>query len=343
MIDLSPHNDHRPPSQEISIKILSGLTILVLLATVIVYLPALVPFPAIFLILGNQVFRIVILFISVFLLLHHLSTGTKKLVFASVVILALVSFELMKTIPFLSGNGKSQYNKIIRVESFNIAGAPTSHTTVGSLNRGSVDIACLQEVPVKAIPKLLKYAESIHNYPYNSYCTLFDEAESALVLFSRYPIIHSETFELSPGNNSDYSRQCLKTVIQVDSDTVHVFGVHLEPLKVEGEDISANVRWKRRAAQAKLLAKTVKKLEGKVILMGDFNATPTEPIMKPVFKSLDDSWMKGGRGLGGTWVYDMPLFRIDYIFHKGFTGIKIASALKSTVSDHRAYRVDLIP
>ncbi len=71
------------------------------------------------------------------------------------------------------------------------------------------------------------------------------------------------------------------------------------------------------------------------VLMGDFNTTPDDPILKP----LDGIMREAGPLLeGGTFPSHAPERRIDYLFAGPGVTLERAEVLPVTVSDHRPVR-----
>ena len=60
----------------------------------------------------------------------------------------------------------------------------------------------------------------------------------------------------------------------------------------------------------------------KTILMGDFNTTPENKVLKPIRERLKDTDGFNPIKNHGTYPSDKPDVKIDYIFYKGLTCIK---------------------
>ncbi|MDD4848141.1 MAG: endonuclease/exonuclease/phosphatase family protein, partial [Bacteroidales bacterium] len=67
--------------------------------------------------------------------------------------------------------------------------------------------------------------------------------------------------------------------------------------------------------QARLVHQFISQSPYPVIVCGDFNDTPGSYSYQQVSKGLKDGFLEAGQGFGQTFNGDIPLMRIDYIFH----------------------------
>jgi endonuclease/exonuclease/phosphatase family metal-dependent hydrolase len=128
--------------------------------------------------------------------------------------------------------------------------------------------------------------------------------------------------------------------LDMGSDTVRVFNVHLESLRFKHEDYSfisefdlqfekdekvqegylrifgkLKTAFTKRAGQVDNLAGLVKWSPHPVILCGDFNDTPNSYTYQQLTSGLSDAFVASGSGFGNTYIGNLPSFRIDYILH----------------------------
>ncbi|NQU05541.1 MAG: endonuclease/exonuclease/phosphatase family protein [Calditrichaeota bacterium] len=100
--------------------------------------------------------------------------------------------------------------------------------------------------------------------------------------------------------------------------------------------------WKVRLEQARAIAHEIDRINGPLIVLGDFNTTPTDRIFRIICSQLTDTWVETGKSLGLTWHLEAPLFRIDYILYKNFQAAANGKLYTFRYSsDHLVYNVDL--
>jgi len=106
----------------------------------------------------------------------------------------------------------------------------------------------------------------------------------------------------------------------------------------EIKDISFRLRdaFIKRASQAKIISKHIQNSPYPVIVCGDFNDVPVSYTYRKMKKSLNDSYIEAGKGIGTTYKGKFPAFRIDFIFHS-----KDLNCLKFNI--HDVYLSDHFP
>jgi endonuclease/exonuclease/phosphatase family metal-dependent hydrolase len=158
-----------------------------------------------------------------------------------------------------------------------------------------------------------------------------------LATFSAFPIVNKGmiTFPRRAGN------MCIYTDLLIGKDTVRVYNVHFQSIGLSAEDFLfiesiTNVEqitdrnyltrgskrilgrlvnaYRQRAVQVKLVADHIEQCPYPVILAGDFNDTPHSYAYRIFTRRLSDAF-KAGRGMGATYIWDLPGFRIDYILY----------------------------
>jgi len=154
--------------------------------------------------------------------------------------------------------------------------------------------------------------------------------------FSKYPIVtrHKDLLpQPAPLNNIIY------TDIKINNDTIRVFNAHLESIRlvdtnyrtIEGirhhdysfrEYLGSKEIMKKckkaasiRAMQAECLAKAIHQSPYPLLVCGDFNDIALSYAYHVVktHNHLIDAFNNSGNGFGGTYIGELPSFRIDYI------------------------------
>ncbi|QKX05988.1 endonuclease/exonuclease/phosphatase family protein [Aquimarina sp. TRL1] len=178
------------------------------------------------------------------------------------------------------------------------------------------DIFCAQEYYDNPDIDFSQYA---HKYQiYNN-----DNGELALVIYTRYPIVHKGSLNLkNTANNIIFAD------IAIPNDTVRVYNVHLQSHKLNSqiEDLDLNeensdkllrsiqVSFKKQQTQAEKLMTHMSASPYKNIIMGDFNNTAYSYVYEKIkSKGLKDAYKEAGEGFGKTFKFDLFPARIDFI------------------------------
>lgn len=221
------------------------------------------------------------------------------------------------------------------------------------------DILCLQEFYTSENPRdhdnkadlshtlglPYRYFSSNHNYENN---------HSGVILFSRYPIIHTEKIKLL-AQYADESA-LFADVVPRPGDTIRIFTLHLQSVYLSHQDLSGLQKVKlqedtgfvasriilgklrtafaKRSRQARTMAQEISKSPYPVILCGDFNDTPNSYAYFKIRGALQDAFLKKGFGLGRTYSGIAPTLRIDYIFCSRQFSVASFQRIKRALSDH---------
>lgn len=193
-----------------------------------------------------------------------------------------------------------------------------------------------------------------------------DDKIWGMATFSAFPIVGRGeiNFTSTFGNRGIYSDLLMGT------DTVRIYNVHLQSVRI-GEDqylmldqIMMNKSLKgvgfnaligdlklliyrmvhgfiERGKQADQVAEHIENCPYPVILCGDFNDTPSSYAYQRLSKSLQDTFVERGFGIGSTFVR-LPFFRIDNIFHDGHFRAMDHTVYKPVLSDHFAISSTLV-
>lgn len=180
-----------------------------------------------------------------------------------------------------------------------------------------------------------------------------DKKHYGLATFSRFPIINKGAirFENSTSNSGIYSD------IVIDRDTIRVFNIHLESIRLSGDDykfvtefIDPGIQsqsssssiilgkfrraFAKRSGQAETVADYIKQSPYPVIVSGDFNDTPVSYVYQQIANGLQDAFLESGFGFGSTYSGNIPFIRIDYILHSDRLNATGFQAHKVQYSDH---------
>jgi len=201
------------------------------------------------------------------------------------------------------------------------------------------DVVCFQEFfhgNEKSFPTIEPFLEKSEtkNYHVDYVLTRGDNRHYGLATFTKYPIAGKGNirFENSSANSGIY------TDIVFKKDTVRVFNIHLESIKLSKADHQLvsdaidpgagspksnfsiiiqklNKATKKRAKQADIVNNYIAQSPYPVIVCGDFNDTPLSYVYRTVSEDLNDVFLEIGKGFGASYADDIPFLRIDYILH----------------------------
>jgi endonuclease/exonuclease/phosphatase family metal-dependent hydrolase len=176
-----------------------------------------------------------------------------------------------------------------------------------------------------------------------------------IATFTNFPIIDTGRIEFKTISGNI----CIYTDVKINSDTVRIYNVHFESIRMNNEDymfaeqvskeIKKNIGLRKnserilarikksfitRAPQVRLVAEHIKKCPYPVILCSDFNDTPISYSYHSISSLLEDSFIESGNGIGQTYAGIFPSFRIDYIMHsKEFRSYNFET-VEEQMSDH---------
>ncbi len=228
------------------------------------------------------------------------------------------------------------------------------------LKQQQADIICLQEIRLRKnkifnIEKTIKELGNIKHYQYARTSPTFGS-----ITLTRYPIINMQEIRFKDTRNMS-----IYTDVVIDKDTVRIFNVHLQSYRINPKDYpnieaSSDLRsdetreqvkelgnklrygFQKRAKQAEIIKKEIKKSPYPVIVCGDFNDTPSSYSYHQIKSNLKDAFMQSGKGFGKTYIGKYPSFRIDYIFYSDDFEAYNFETLDFKKSDHLPITTDLL-
>lgn len=208
------------------------------------------------------------------------------------------------------------------------------------LDQEDADILCLQEFAI-IHPDPEAFIDSLSDrfeMPFHSYIQYSDKPRKridAIFTWSKYPILYTGSVKKDFQHN-----YAIFTDLLINDDTVRVFNVHLESVRLRHEDYNfisdldlefeedAGIRagskkileklktaFALRASQVENLSYSINESPHPVILCGDFNDTPNSYAYQQLTANLEDAFMESGKGFGNTYIGKLPSYRIDYILH----------------------------
>lgn len=158
------------------------------------------------------------------------------------------------------------------------------------------------------------------DYPYQAKKMMPFERSFGQVLYSQYPIINSGSFDFkNSGNNIMFAD------IVIKKDTVRVYNVHLQSLKVSSQFAELQqedskrllgrmgAAFKQQEEQARIFLEHEAQCPYPVIVAGDFNNSATSYVYRKIKGKKEDAFAKAGTGTGRTFTFDFIPLRIDFV------------------------------
>lgn len=248
------------------------------------------------------------------------------------------------------------YN-VIRSNSFK-----TRDKIFSYLKERNPDVVCFQEfyqqddpsdfITRDTISQILSTVDIHERYAYK----MNGHQNFGIAIMSKYPIIEKGNVAFPSDHSS--ANYCIYTDIVKNKDTIRIYNVHLQSIKLQKDDYalfdenntnsaeqSSNVfkliqkinrAYPIRAEQAEIIMKHIEQSPHPVVVCGDFNDTPLSYCYNQFSARLVDAFRNTSSGIGTTYAGKIPVGRIDYIFHSKRIGSKEFVIQKEALSDHYA-------
>jgi endonuclease/exonuclease/phosphatase family metal-dependent hydrolase len=301
----------------------------------------------------------------------------RRIVFALITVAVIASgwHALIATIGFVgeSGKGPKSSPDLLRMMTYNVH----SFKPYGEDNNESVkqqmlavvrnedpDIICFQEYYSRRkgpfdITDSLKKMLRIPNYYFiptseNNYEAM------GLAIFSRYPIVDKGTISFNTNHGGNAS---IYVDIMVKAKKIRVYNVHLQSISFDKQDyeyldqvkkeMEAKITpakrilrmlksaFSKRSAQVDIMKAHMNNCKSPFLIAGDFNDTPASYAVTQLTKSLNNSFVEEGTGLGRTYNGKFPNFQIDYISATKPLKIINHRIIQARLSDHFPVRSDI--
>lgn len=194
------------------------------------------------------------------------------------------------------------------------------------------DIICFQEF------SRIRYHQLKHRYKYNYVAPGFYVNKVNQAIYSKYPILNTSELPFEHTNNIASFADIL-----YKNDTVRVYNLHLESLKVvpdietisneESSKLYGRITksFKKQQDQAKIVQEHIKGNPYKTIVCGDFNNNQYSNVYRTIKGGLLDTFNEKGSAYGRTYNFKYYPVRIDFI---------LASS-EFNVTGHKNYDIKL--
>jgi endonuclease/exonuclease/phosphatase family metal-dependent hydrolase len=178
------------------------------------------------------------------------------------------------------------------------------------------------------------------NYPYK-YIVYRDKVHQfGQAVFSKFKIIDKGNLDFkNTGNN------ILFADLKIGSDTVRIYNVHLQSLKINpkkenfGQSNTEKLRqhisvaFQEQQHQVEKLLQHLESVKYPVIITGDFNNTAFSWPYRSLLKGRKDAYVAAGKGFDKTFDFSFPI-RIDFILLDKKVTVNHFKAYRDKFSDH---------
>jgi endonuclease/exonuclease/phosphatase family metal-dependent hydrolase len=200
-------------------------------------------------------------------------------------------------------------------------------------------------------------------YPYYLFAATEKETphrQQGVIIFSKYPIVHSDTFNYGENTNAEH---LIFADIQCGEKTFRIFTTHLQSVRFESSDYESLSRLKHakdpgyhdsrtivsklkkgyehRYEQAQLVKQKIEESPYPAIITGDFNDVPNSSTYFTIRGKLQDAFLEKGSFIGRTFRYISPTLRIDYILADKSLKVNQFRVIHVPYSDHYPLEADL--
>jgi endonuclease/exonuclease/phosphatase family metal-dependent hydrolase len=336
--------------------------------------------PQYFWFLGLFTLASLYLLIALILFIIFWLFAKKKLIFISLVAIALAWKPLRQLIKFAQPQNftLAKQPATMRVMSWNVEHFDIlEHKTkpqvktqmLDLISMYQPDIACFQEMvgsdfDSTAINYVPYFAERLH-FPYNFYCYNkkddFDNKHRfGIIIFSKYPIIDRHAIRYDP---LTYNSTFEYIDILKENDTIRIFNFHLQSLRFSNNDLayindgaakgdvnlneSKNIiaKFKKgfllRKSQSDHIKTIMNESPYPMVACGDFNDVPNSYAYNTIGAGLKNAFAEKGSGIGRTFSGISPTLRIDNIFVDKRFEVEQYIRIKKKMSDHFPIIADL--
>ncbi|WP_239000302.1 endonuclease/exonuclease/phosphatase family protein [Hyunsoonleella ulvae] len=160
-------------------------------------------------------------------------------------------------------------------------------------------------------------------------------------IFSNFPIVNSGSIEFPETSNN-----AIYVDIKIQSDTVRVYNLHLESMRIDTKVESLKKEnserlfkrvgntFKMQQFQTELFLRHKNECAYKMIISGDFNNTAFSYVYRKIKGDLNDTFKEAGNGFGRTYDFKFFPIRIDFILSDDSFKVNGFKAYNAHYSDH---------
>lgn len=271
-----------------------------------------------------------------------------------------------------AGEGPKTDSGLVRMMTYNVhsfkkygedSNEGVKQQMLAVVRKENPDIICFQEYYTRRkgsydITDSLKLMLNTSHYYFVSSSENSYEG-TGLAIFSRYPIVGKGIIAFSADHGGNAS---IYIDILVKDKKIRVYNVHLQSISFDKQDYNyldkvkemeteitpakrilrmLKTAFVKRSEQVDIMKAHMKTCETPFLIAGDFNDTPASYAVTQLTKSLNNSFVEKGTGLGRTYNGKFPNFQIDYISATKTIKIINHRIIQAKLSDHFPVRSDL--
>lgn len=260
--------------------------------------------------------------ISILMFIFKRQILALTLIFASFII-------LLRFIPlYISRSRSATTVQSIKIMTYNLDKHNNDlHGIVSTIKEAQPDVVALQELVPLMADELLKELED--EYPYHTLSSDIPLAGQGLL--SRYELVQNSAIP-------DY--RYLSATVKFPKGKITIYNIHAPTLFPQ----SWKKDWMRQREFINEILLQASKIEGPLLILGDFNTTPLSENYNIIRQEYYDAFEHSGSGFGFTFPardkfgikIPLPLVRIDYIFHSNhLVSNETRVLINNGGSDHR--------
>jgi len=317
----------------------------------------------------------IFLLLNVLMVLLWLSKGRLFFAVVTAAIIGMGWHALIATLSFSgeTGAGPKAAPDLVRVMTYNVHSFRpydpgndelTKHQMLDLVKKESPDIICFQEYvsyPKGSFDVTDSLKQILSTRAHNlSFIPATNSIANGMAIYSRYPIVGSG---IIPFNNERGGNCAIYVDIMLHKQVVRVYNVHLQSISFDKQDYTyldkvtkemeakitpakrivrmLRTAFIKRSKQVDLMKAHMGTCQTPFIIAGDFNDTPASYAVTQMTKSLNNSFVEKGVGLGRTYNGKFPNFQIDYISATSTIKIINHKIIEAKLSDHFPVRSDL--
>jgi len=228
----------------------------------------------------------------------------------------------------------------IRVATFNLhydLAESKLAAIIAAIRAQQTDVVALQELPPGAAAAIQQ--QLADSYPYQVLAPSIELTGMGLI--SRYPLVERQS-----------QGAALQTaLLRVGGNSVTVINVSMTAPELKRRRLPGvrwvkyirNYRTSKRSREIATLLRTIERVQGPMVIAGDFNLSDREPDYDLLAARLHDSYRETNWGFGNTFPGSMdlggvpislPFLRIDYIWSAGGVVPAATQVACGSASDH---------